>query len=207
MKYFLLSLKYLTIGCFLGMGILLVDQLFVKYGNPQRIVVMERLLSELYDSQSELLELTGVGSFPAVSFRVFEAEVKLEEPCQVHLSQWPGLTCNDYPHITSVSLSPRRDNLEEQLPNLERIAVDGTFKDETVGQFRVVRWTTDIEKLQRVFDESRTEPAPQPRGTPLSTMDMPQSYSAKVCFQSECLRISSGSKVKVEGLVSQVLSE
>ena len=173
MKYVTFLLKYLIIGTFLGVGIVLVDDLFFKYGTPERKKIVERFAAELHETQSDLYQLTGVGNFPSVSLRVFGKNVELEEPCQVYISQWPSLRCDDYPHLTSISLSPRPDNLEERFTNVERIAVVGTFQDREVGDFRIVSWSTDAEKLQAALEDSRTEPAPAPKGSPLPDIDTP----------------------------------
>jgi len=207
MSYIYFALKYLAIGLCLGAGIILADQLYFKYGNPHQIAVMEEMLEDLYDSQADIFDLGGLSSFPALSFHIFGSRVSFEERCTIYLRELPAIFCEDRPHLTSARLSRRSDNFEAQVENLQRIAVDGSFKDEEREEFRVIRWFTDNEKLSEVLNESRTEEASEPQGTRIVLPEPPPSFSAMICTDSKCFRISSASRTKVEGLLAQILEQ
>ena len=206
MTYVYSALKYLLIGVCLGIGILLADQLYFKYGNPHQIAVMEEMLEELYESHADLFDLAGQSGFPEYSFSIFRKRVTFEEPCVTHLRKYPGFSCRDEPHSTRGDISSA-DVLDERIENIRRIAVDRTFSDQQTEGFRVVRWYTDIDKLSAVFEESRTEPRPEPRGTQLPVPDIPPRFTVLVCNEQICLSLASSSKTKVEGLLAQILEE
>jgi len=206
MTYVYSTCKYLAIGVCLGIGILLADQLYFKYGNPHQIAVMEGMLEELYESHADLFDLAGLSGFPEYSFSVFRKRVTFEEPCVTHLREHPGFSCSDEPHSTRGDVSST-DVLDERIENIRRIAVDGTFSEEQTETFRIVKWFTDTDKLYSVLEESRTEPRPEPSGTPLPMPDLPPRFSALVCNEQMCLTLSSSSKTKVEGLLVQILVE
>ena len=206
MTYVYSALKYLAIGVCLGIGILLADQLYFKYGNPHQIAVMEEILEELYESHADMFDLAGLSGFPEYSFSVFQKRVTFEEPCVTHLRKNPGFSCRDEPHSTRGDISSS-EVLDERIESIRGIAVDGTFSEEQTGRFRVIKWFTDTDKLYSRLEESRTEPRPEPRGTPLPTFDLPPRFSALVCDEQVCLTLSSSSKTKVEGLLVQILEE
>ena len=206
MTYVCSALKYLVIGVCLGIGILLTDQLYFKYGSPHQIAVMEEILQELYESHSDLFDLAGLSGFPEYSFSVFQKRVTFEEPCITHLRKNPGFSCRDEPHSTRGDISSA-DVLDERIENIRRIAVDGTFAEQQTERFRIVKWFTDIDKLSAAFEESRTEPRPEPTGTQLPMPDLPLRFTALVCDEQMCLSLASSSKTKVEGLLAQILEE
>jgi hypothetical protein len=207
MTYVYSILKYLVIGICLGIGILLADQLYFKYGNPRQIAVMEEMLEELYESQSDLIDLRGLSSCPGFSFHVFGKSVNFEERCTIYLQQLPAVRCQDQPHSTSVRLSRRDEKFDAQMENVQRTAVDGSFRDEEREGFRVIRWFTDIEKLSEVLNESRTDDPLEPRGTPIEFPELPPLFSSMVCAEDTCITISSASRTKVEGLVAQIVEQ
>ncbi len=199
------SLKYLAIGICLGIGILAVDQLYFKYGNPHQITLMEGILEELYESQEDIFDFAGFNQFPSFSFHVLGKNLTLEEKCTVYLRERPNFRCQDEPHQTSGSLSVA-ENLEERFENIRRIAVDGTFIDSKHGTLHVVTWFTDVDKLSEVMDELRTEPRQDTQGIELPMPEIPPRFSAIVCSVETCLTISSLSRTKVEGLLAQILA-
>jgi len=207
MKYAAFLIKYLAIGILLGVGIVLVDELHFKYGTPARVEIMGEFADEINDGHSKLIEVFGAADFPLVKLNVFGQTVQLEESCQLFLEEWPALYCEDYPHISSIRLSQSRETQNDEILSLERIAVDGTFSEHIVGKFKVVSWLTDMNKLNEVFNEGRTEPVPQPEGTLLPMEHDLPSYSAKVCFEMECVTITSGSKNKIEGIIAQITAK
>ena len=55
MTLFYSELRYLAIRLCVGIGILLADQLYLRYGNPHQCELgMEEMLEELYESQADL---------------------------------------------------------------------------------------------------------------------------------------------------------
>lgn len=204
MKLVASVLKYLAIGICLGIGILIVDQLYFKYGNPQQVVIMEELMEELVDLQLDPFDWQRVIGSLQFSFRVFDNEVRLEESCVVNLRERPGFWCHDDPHATRGGWSGA-DELEERIANIERIALQDSFVDTTRAELRVVQWFTDPEKLRAVFEEMRTEPLPEPQGVRIEFPDLPPRFSALLCDDAMCLTLSSGSRTKVKGLIAQIL--
>lgn len=204
MKLIVSVLKYLAIGICLGIGILIVDQLYFKYGNPQQVVIMEELLDELYEIHGDLLGPVSPNLFPVFTFRVLDREVRFEEACVVALRERPGFWCQDEPHWTRGEWSGV-EVLEKRVPNIKRIAADDTFLDEARGELRMLTWSTDPERLRIAMEEMRTDPRPELPGVRLELPDPPPRFSALICDDAMCLTLSSGSRTKVKGLIAQIL--
>jgi len=207
MKFFRFLFRYLFIGLLVGAGMLLIDQLYFVYGKPQQVVLLEELMEDFGDSQASLIDIAGLNKPPGLIFHAFGSEIRFEEPCDIYMTKWPSASCDDYPHLTTIHLTERREDFNEQIGNLELIAVDGSFRDEEIGRFRVVQYSTDSEKLNSLLGSRRAEPPPETEGTTFSIGDGSPSYSAQICSESECLKLFSGSRTKVAGLLAQVIQE
>ena len=205
MNFVKFVLKYLAIGCLIGAGIILVDQLFIRYGNPYEFEFMESLVDDLSKIYSDTIEFSGLGSEDTLTFFMFGKEIKFEERCKVFLKKFPSFRCNDSPHFTSIALSNAR-NLDETVLSIQRTAQDDTLEDIELDEFRVVRYFVDHDKLYDLMIEKRSEPQTEPSGNQIKFPEIPPMFTAYICKNELCFRISSGSRTKVEGLIAQIIA-
>ena len=207
MKSLRFLFRYLFIGLLVGAGILLIDQLYFAYGKPQQVVLLEDLMEDFGDIQADVMDIAGLNKPPGIIFRAFGNEIRFEEPCEVFMTKWPRASCDDYPHFTTIRLSEKSEDFNEQIGNLELIAVDGSFRNEEIGRFRVVQYSGDKEKMSSWLNSRRVEQPRETQGTTFSIGDGSPSYSALICTEAECLTIFSGSRTKVAGLIAQAIQQ
>ncbi|MBB6088486.1 hypothetical protein [Wenzhouxiangella marina] len=192
-------------GALFGLGLLLVEQLYWRFGNPAQVHVMEDALNDLSRSLDDFTFASPLAGVHETRFRAFGRDVRFEEPCTVLLYRHGmRISCDDIPHQTTIELKII-DDLENWSEVTESISKDDSFSDENVEEFRLIRWISDSDKLSEAISGGNA--AIDDSSTNLDDLfpSVPIFFSALVCREIECLVLSSASKIKLEGLISQLI--
>jgi len=206
MKLFRKGVIYLAIGVCLGIGIVLVDELYFRYGNPKSVEVAEEWKNNFTEAFNDFTFASPAAGFHEIRFRALGKEVRFEEPCTVvlMLDDESGIFCEDIPHQTSIDIHLITD-LDGQSEAYESIARDQSFSDRLDDGYRIIRWISDIDKMNALFAGTGAAHSQNRNDLEGVFSTAPTFYSALVCEASECLQISSASHTKIEGIISQIL--
>lgn len=198
--------QFIALGICLGVGFLLIDEIYNRYGNPKSVQIFQDQMNEFSEVLDDFTYASPLAGMHAVRVEVFATHFNFEEPCTVHLSLngGSGITCDDVPHFTSIDLRDVTD-VTAQAAALKTIAREESFSEHLAGDFRIIRWISDSARMRALMNGSEPETEPEQSGESGLLSETQTFYSALVCKENECLGLSSGSNTKIEGIIAQLV--